>query len=147
MATIQEIKNFFIGDKKFTKSTVDTPVYHNPGEAAFKTVNANDTIGKVEGVNTKGNWLKLRDDQYNPGGGWVLLSDHMYTTILNVEAPASKTNAVTREAEKAVKYVASGVWDAIPTWLKIFLFIVLFVILGAVFFRISGASLPQIKFA
>jgi len=127
-----------MGDGKFIYSTKDTPVYHNPGEAPFKTVNANDTIGKVESVNAKGNWLKLRTDQYNPSGGYVLTGDSMYTAILTTEAPKDTIDAVGREAEKVVKAVAETVSNVIPTWLKIAVIVILVVVLIAVFFRIKG---------
>lgn len=147
MPTIDEIKNFFIGDRKFVKSTQDTPVYLEPGQAPYKTVDANDVIGKVEGVNSKGNWLKLRVDQnYNPSGGWVLVNDHMYTTILNTEAPTGPVDAVTREAKKAVTSAINAttgfVWDAMPGWLKVVLILIVVLLIIAVFVRISGTSIP-----
>ena len=123
--TLQDIEKFFIGSTKFVKSTSDTAVYKAPGEASFKTVDAGDTIGKVISVNEKGNWLNLRDDQYNPGGGYILTRDNLYTVNLTTEAPDNIASGVAREVPKAVntvvKGIASGLNILLPGWLKIVL--------------------------
>lgn len=145
MPTIEDVKKFFIGDRKFVKSTKDTPVYLEPGQAPYKTVEANEVIGKVEGVNSKGNWLKLRtDSNYNPSGGWVLVSDNMYIVQLNTEAPTGITNALGREAKEVINNVSGFVWSNVPTWLKIVLILIIVLLIIAVFIRISGTtSLPS----
>lgn len=91
---IDEVKKFFIGPNKYVKSTKSTPVYKAAGEAPYKTVSANDTIGKVVNINSKGNWGILEN------GDWILLSDSMYTVYLTVPPPTSISDAVGRELEK-----------------------------------------------
>ena len=95
--TRADVEKFFIGPMKYTKNTQRVSVYKNPGEAAFKTVDENDTIGKVVSLNEKGNWAKLED------GNWISLApsivDHYYTVILTTPPPKSVSEAVGREID------------------------------------------------
>lgn len=107
--SIDQIKAFFIGKgpngvDKYIKHTKDIGLYHNPGEAYYAIVKKGDTIGKVVGLNSKGNWAKLES------GAWVSLApgviENYYTVELTTPPPKSVADAVGREAEKVV--------DAIP---------------------------------
>lgn len=98
--TIDELKSFFIGKDKYIKHTKDIGLYKNPGEAYYAVVKAGDTIGKVVGLNSKGNWAKLES------GAWVSLApgviEGYHTVILTTPPPKSVTDAVSREAERVV---------------------------------------------
>jgi hypothetical protein len=100
----EEVLNFFVGDQKWTKNTVPTPVYRNPGEASIRTIPALESF-KIVGINQSGGWGKLST------GEWVLIADSMFTVILSVEPPKGVADAITRELERA--------FDAVP-WLPSF---------------------------
>jgi|GEM_PF-3469490 len=119
--SIDQIKAYFMGKgpngiDKYIKHMQDIGLYHNPGEEKFATVKKGDTIGKVIGLNSKGNWAKL------DSGAWVSLApgviDNYYTVELTTAPPTSASEAVGREADKVVDAVA----DALPlTTIKILL--------------------------
>lgn len=96
-ATRSEIEEFFIGKNKYVKNTKPTSVYKNPGEAPFKTISPNNTIGRVVELNSKANWGKLDD------GNWISLApgtiDSYFTVILTTPPPKSIIDAVTREID------------------------------------------------
>lgn len=92
--SLADTEKYFIGNKKFVKNTKPTPIYKTAGEAPYKTVSANDTIGKVVKINSNGKWGILEN------GDWILLADSMYTVILTTPPPTSISNAIGREIEK-----------------------------------------------
>lgn len=104
--TRSDIEKFFIGPSKYVKNTQRVSVYRNPGEVAFKTVDENDTIGRVVSLNEKGNWARLDD------GNWISLApsiiDHYYTVILTTPPPKSVSEAVGREIENIPFLPSSG---------------------------------------
>lgn len=134
--SIEDLKKFFTGKgengyDKYIKHIKDIGVYHNPGEAPFKVVPKNDTIGKVIAFNSKGNWAKLED------GSWVNMApgviEGYYVVELRTAPPKSVTDAVTREAERAADAVA----DILPlSQLKWVLGIAVVVGLGIVAYKL-----------
>lgn len=99
--TLDEVKKFFIGPLRYVKNTKETPVYKAAGQAPYKTVAANNTIGKIVNINSKGNWGILEN------GDWILLSDTMYTVDLTTPPPTSVSDAIGREAQKITDYLPS----------------------------------------
>ncbi len=111
--TIEDVKNFFMGNgpnglPKYVKHVKNIGLYKNPGEAMYTHVKAGDTIGRVVGINAKGNWAKLES------GDWINLSpgviEGYHIVYLSTAPPKSVSDAVGREAEKVVDAVA----DALP---------------------------------
>jgi hypothetical protein len=94
----QDVVNFFVGDKKWTKNTKPTNVYEAPGSSVMRTIPANDSF-KIVGINENLKWGKLST------GEWVWLEDSMYTVYLDVEPPTSTGDAILREAERAYESI------------------------------------------
>lgn len=108
-----QARDFFVGPGKFTKNTKGTYIYSKPGSSPISTVKANDTIGKVIGVNSTGTWGQLEN------GNWIFLENSMYTVILTVEPPKSVGDAVGREAVNVVKFSVGQIFDFIPKWVVV----------------------------
>jgi hypothetical protein len=104
--TREEVYNFFVGPKKWTKNTKPTNLYVNPGEAPVSVIPALEAFFIVD-INQSANWGKLST------GKWVHLADSMFTVILDVTPPTSVSDAVGREAEKVVD-AAERIYNAIP---------------------------------
>lgn len=111
--TRSEIEQFFIGKNKYVKNTRPTPVYKAPGEAPFKTVAPNDTIGMVVSFNDKANWAKLSDGNWiNTAAGAI---DSFYTVILTTPPPTSVSDAVGRELDK-IPFIPSAATLKLILW-------------------------------
>jgi hypothetical protein len=101
--TRQQVENFFIGPNKYVRNTRETPLYKNPGEAPFTTVDANDNMGKVVRINDNLKWGKL------DSGYWIFLADSMYTIYLTTPPPTSIVDAVGRELKNVASFSVQNI--------------------------------------
>jgi hypothetical protein len=107
---------------KFVHSTLAVNVYKEPGSAVLTVRQPNTYVGKVEALNSKGNWIKLTD------GTWIYYSNDLTFKTANAVAPltddqktnilfdtASKVNPLASGATKVAYQVSEGVADTVST--------------------------------
>lgn len=108
MASLQQIRDFFIGDNKYTVANrSQTPIYDRINGTILKYVDAGKTIGKVIDVNSSGQWGLLH------GGGWIKFTDDMYTYIRTGGdvVVIDKAKEVAEKIGEGVSNVATGVFN------------------------------------